>query len=75
MGSDIIKLRRVRSGEWALYAPAGHQLSSIFRGTQMLAMEWARAYCSTWGNWALQLDGEDEYGKADRFPSKDVQGS
>jgi len=58
MGSIIIKLRQSQTKEWALFAPAGHQLSNIFKGTSVEALEWARAWCSSYSNWAVQLDGD-----------------
>lgn len=58
MGSDIIKLRRIRGIEWALFAPKGHQLSNIFKGNPTEAMEWAHAFCSSYGGWTVQIEGE-----------------
>ena len=60
-GSIIITLKRSGQGKWQLYAPKGHSLSGEFRGERWQAEEWAENWVSSFNNWTVKLeDNEDE---------------
>ena len=60
MGSIVVTLRNVRYGEWALFAPKGHQLSIIFRGNKFDAHDWAKAWVSGFNDWTVKQE-EQKY--------------
>jgi hypothetical protein len=66
MPSIEILLKRDMRGEWRLYAPKGHEIAGPFRGNKYDAYDWGRAWCSTWKDWTVvQQDEEDKYEKTD----------
>ena len=60
MPSIIITLKEVAPYKWRLFAPKGHTVSSEFRGKKYNALEWAKAYCSTWPDWVVRCEEHNE---------------
>ncbi len=60
MPSIEISLREIKPGQWQLFAPKGHPISSEFRGNKYEAFEWATIFCSTWSNWTVKYEENDE---------------
>jgi hypothetical protein len=61
MASIIILLKQDARGEWRLHAPKGHEIAGPFRGSKFDALDWAKAWCSTWKDWTVvQEDNEQD---------------
>jgi hypothetical protein len=58
MTQKVIALVLVE-GDWRLKTPSGNLFDAYFRGNQADAVEWARAFVSTWGNWIIQIQGDN----------------
>lgn len=68
MSSIQITLRKLsKQDEWRLFAPKGHPVSPVFRGDKYKALEWARAFVSSWYGWVVKLEGDNNE-KKDRIP-------
>jgi len=60
MSSVHIKLKKVSKHEWQLFAPKGYPIGFKFRGDKYKALDWAKAYISTWPDWVIIIEeGED----------------
>lgn len=71
MATVMIKLRKVRNHEYALFGPKGNQISEIFRGNVFDAQDWAGRWVSGWYNWSIDsTEINDE--KKDRIPNTPV---
>lgn len=61
-GSTIITLRYIGRRRWELVSPSGHVIARDIRPKDTYeALEWGRAFISSWNNWTLRLEIPDEY--------------
>ena len=58
MGSIIITLKKVSSGNWQLFAPKGHALSATFRGDKFEAERWAKNWVTGFHYWTVHIEGD-----------------
>jgi hypothetical protein len=57
----LIKLRRLPGHYWVLVAPSGAILSErIMYASEVKALRWAQAFCSTWYNYHVEFEDPNE---------------
>lgn len=62
MPSVQLKLKKVSSDGWQLFAPKGHAIGPVFRNSELHRVrEAARLFVSSWNNWTV--DDSDCYGE------------
>ncbi len=59
MTQKVITLVRI-GDKWRLKTPTGVMLDAFFRGNKTDATDWATKFVSSWYNWIIQLEEDND---------------